>query len=398
MVTAQEAFKLIESSLSELKFNTPDKVPLEEAVCRVLSQDVLADRDQPSFDRVAMDGFALSGSSLSLDSWEIEELQRAGAPQEELKNRQNCYEVMTGAPLPKNCTTVIPYENTKIEKKRVSLNIESFEDKKNIHFKGSDYSKDQTLIKKGKTITSADIAVLASAGLTHVLVQKKLSVAFVSTGDELVAISDTPAPHQIRQSNSHAMRAELMAYFPFMNAEIIHLKDEEKEMTTNLERISQSYDLVILSGGVSMGKFDFVPKVLKEVGIQEIFHKISQRPGRPLWFGEKKGEAVFIGMPGNPVSCLMSLRKYVIEALKPKKTTLSGTLNEDVTFKKELTYFLPVKVSFDEALSCQRVTLNGSGDYYSLSKSDGFLELPKEKSLFKSGEVYPLYLWGGSRC
>jgi molybdopterin molybdotransferase len=180
---------------------------------------------------------------------------------------------------------------------------------------------------------------------------------------------------------------------------LFHYRDDEKEITEGLKTILQDYDLVILSGAVSEGKYDFVPKVLAELQVEKLFHKVSQRPGKPFWFGRRDNTVIF-ALPGNPVSAFTCAVRYILPFLQKQLGELqqpsegSARLTTDVIFKPNLTYFLPVKVSNTEggllATPCEG---HGSGDLANLNDADGFLELPRERVVFKENEVFPLFLY-----
>lgn len=399
MISVEQAEQAVFECIRHIVQSNKTRIPLEQSLGRILAQTISADRDQPPFHRVAMDGIAICSSASEQKSWSVESLQRPGEPQKSLQLKSNAIEIMTGAPLPSGCDCVIPYEHLNIKENTAELLPQfGFTPWQNIHQKGTDYVGGQELLFPGIKLSSAHLAVLASIGQTELDVFTSPRFAFISTGDELVKIDETPENYQIRQSNSCSMESELRSWGHFGRTEIFHLKDDEKTMTVELERICREFDVVVLSGGVSMGKFDFVPKVMKSIGAEEVFHKISQRPGKPLWFGRiKNTNTAIIGMPGNPVSSLISFRRYIIEALNiTRKQPTMGVLESNIEFKKPLTYFLPVKIFHDDGKTiCRPVKMNGSGDYYSLSQSDGFLQLDADQTSFAANDSYPLYTWGG---
>ncbi|MDA9793099.1 molybdopterin molybdotransferase MoeA [Bacteriovoracaceae bacterium] len=384
----------VRSVLYPLAINSID---LGDSIDHFLACNIFADREQPPFDRVAMDGIAINEASIENKQFKIAGIQAAGAQKLTLESLDECLEVMTGAILPKNTHIVIPYERITISGEVATLNIKnnSLKIKQNVHLKGSDYKEGQLLLSKNKKIKSPDIAVLASVGMSKVDVYRLPAVAVISTGDELVEVDQTPLEHQIRKSNSCALKAELICC-GFKQVDTFHLIDNEEQLAREIESILSKYPLVLLSGGVSMGKFDFVPKVLDQLGVNKIFHKVCQRPGKPLWFGQNQQRNVVMGLPGNPVSCLVSLRRYIIEALfQDYSISETAILNESITFKKEMTMFCPVTLtsSYGHAVATP-IKMNGSGDFYSLAKSDGFLEFDAEKEKFVKGENYKLYRWG----
>jgi molybdopterin molybdotransferase len=393
MITVKEAEKIIfEHILSQ----NMEGASLQKTVGRVLAEDLVADRDFPPFDRVTMDGIAIHFDSFKngQNIFTIENTQAAGAPALFLTNKTHCIEVMTGAMLPEGCDTVIRYEDLKIQDKKAEILIQTLDFQQNTHKKGSDKKQNDVLILKGQKITAAEISTAATIGKTTLQVVKKPTVAVISTGDELVDIPDMPLPYQIRRSNVYAIAALLDDAFK-IEAQLFHFVDDKALIVKGLETILNDFDVVILSGAVSEGKFDFIPNALNDLGVQKLFHKVSQRPGKPFWFGKLEHKAVVFALPGNPVSTFMCACRYVlpfIEAsmgLEPVRT--SGVLLEDVIFKPDLTYFVPVKIiSYHHAPIVKALTGNGSGDLANLNEADGFLELPKGKTEFKAGEYYPL--------
>lgn len=401
MITSKEAVNIVNGCLSELFSQLKiEETSIDHALGRLLAEDVVADRDQPPFHRVAMDGIAINSSDFltkKISTFSIVGVQAAGLEQLSLTADGKCLEVMTGAVLPLGCDTVIPYECLKISNQNATIN----DDYKvmvmnNIHQKGSDYREDSVLLKKGTYIKSPELAVLATVGRTSLKTYKLPSVCIVSTGDELVDISETPQSHQIRRSNSISLQQELKSFFPAMNIVTTHLKDDQTELYNELQKIISEYEVVILSGGVSMGKFDFIPSVLTDLKVQQRFHKISQRPGKPVWFGDVPGQSVIFGLPGNPISCLFSLRKYVVESLLKifgkASYSLELPISEDVSFQKEMTYFMPFCMNDDGTI--RAIKTNGSGDFYSVALSDGIVEFPSNESHFKKGNKYPILFWG----
>jgi molybdopterin molybdotransferase len=221
----------------------------------------------------------------------------------------------------------------------------------------------------------------------------------VSTGNELVEPGEPIAAQQVRRSNAYAVAATLRAR-GFGRVGDDHVPDDEEMLRERLKLHLTTHDVVILSGGVSMGKFDFVPKVLIELGVEEVFHKVAQRPGKPMWFGVgPHGQAIF-GLPGNPVSTLVCLIRYVIPAIAEAMGTRPVlherlALAAPVAFDLPLSYFLPVSIEHDawgRPWANPRPT-NGSGDFLSLAGTDGFVELPPGPNTYPKGFVAGLYRW-----
>jgi molybdopterin molybdotransferase len=344
-----------------------------------------------------MDGIAIAFESFEKGQrkFSIEEVQAAGQPQKSLIDKSNSIEIMTGSPLPYGTDTVIPYEAISIDNNVALVSESKVVKKQNVHLQGSDARLDELLLNKGIKLSSAEIALLASVGKSEVSVFKNLKAAVISTGDELVEIDQTPLPHQIRKSNSSALVAALNE--EGIEADSFHLKDDQAELTKNLKEILDNYELIILSGGVSKGKLDFVPRVLESLGVKKLFHGVSQRPGKPMWFGISSKNFVF-ALPGNPVSTFMCFHRYVrpwlIKSMNDSLKNQYAILAKDFSFDPQLTYFLQVKTQNENGkLMAYPMTGGGSGDFANLKDVDAFLELPLEQNEFKAGAVFPLYLF-----
>lgn len=396
MIEISEATKIINNSILNLPKTL---VPLEKAEGRVLRQKVIADTDFPPFNRVMMDGIAIKFDDYKegIKIFNIIGIQAAGSPQMTLEQKGNCLEAMTGAVAPIGSDTVIPYEDIDIDSANQTAKVQLNKIKKgqNIHQKGLDKKKGDLLISEGTLIGTPEIAVAASVGLMELWVAKNPSVAIISTGNELVEIHENPLPHQIRRSNVYAIASELKHFG--IKSDLFHLSDEKDKLNNELEKVLNNRELIILSGGVSKGKFDFIPEVLEELGVKKMFHHISQKPGKPFWFGVKEGEKVVFAFPGNPVSTFLCYHKYLVPWLKmslglnqlpPRKAILA----RDFSIKTSLTYFLQVKTNIDEngqILAYPKVG-RGSGDHANLLSSDAFLELPGNTFDFKKGEIFNL--------
>lgn len=391
MVSVEEAESIILSNPFPAR---TQNVPLEEAVGRVLAEAVFADRDIPPFDRVTMDGIAIRFASLTNQNqaFIIEGTQAAGQPPLKLRQTDHCIEVMTGAMLPEGTDTVIRYEDVSISDgiARVAAEVTKGQ---SIHVRGQDARQGQILLEPGLVLSAAEIALLASVGKKMVTVVGYPSTAIISTGDELVDIHDTPLPWQVRRSNSYALQAAFRRMQ--INATLFHIPDQRDALATTLADIFQRFQIVVLSGGISKGKFDYVPEALEKLGIRKLFQGVSQRPGKPFWFGKSSLNTVF-ALPGNPVSTYLCFYRYIkpwIEkstGLKPKPQF--ATLARDFKFQPPLSFFLQVKIENKEGrLLAHPDECGGSGDFVNLKDIDGFIELPKSRSEFQAGESFLFY-------
>jgi molybdopterin molybdotransferase len=344
-----------------------------------------------------MDGIAISIESFQNGQriFSVESMQAAGQPQQVLSDKKKCIEIMTGAPLPVGTDTVVPYEMISIQTKTASLSETKIERAQNVHQRGSDARQGDLLLSKGGRLSPAEIALLASLGKSEVRVYQPPRAAVISTGDELVEVNETPLPHQIRKSNSYALEAALQTLGA--NADSFHFKDDKEEIANSVKAILEKYELVILSGGVSKGKLDFVPEALESLGVKKLFHGVSQRPGKPMWFGASSKNFVF-ALPGNPVSTFLCFHRYVVpwltKSMYDPATDSAAILANDFSFGPPLTYFLQVKIKNENGkLMAYPTAGGGSGDFANLKDVDGFLQLPLEQNEFKAGEVYPAYLF-----
>lgn len=390
MISVEEASLIIQNNLWKGK---PEMVKLLSSLGRTLAEDALADRDFPPYDRVTMDGIAIAFESYQKGNrkFKIQGIQAAGMEQRKLNSPDDCLEVMTGAILPDNTDTVVRYEDIKAANGLAEVKSNSVQIGDSVHRQGSDAKANSIVLGKGTLISSAEVPLLASVGASEVLVQSLPGTAIISTGDELVDINSKPKKHQVRKSNVYAIAGSLEKFK--VRAALFHLLDDEKTIKHELENILASHDLIILSGGVSKGKFDFIPSVLEASGIQKHFHQIRQRPGKPMWFGTGNGKTVF-ALPGNPVSTFLCYYKYVepwlTGSLGVKSSITNAILDTDFTFEQALTYFLQVSVRIqDGQLLATPVPGGGSGDFVNLKDVDGFLELPEQQKQFRKGEVYP---------
>ena len=396
MVSVAEASAIIQNNLWTPK---AERVDLLSSLNRVLAEDVLADRDFPPYDRVTMDGIAINQDQFlkGLKKFKIAGVQAAGVPQMKLNSPDSCLEVMTGAILPEGCDTVIRYEDLKIENGYAEITIPSIKKGESIHRQGSDTKKSSIVMPKGSVISSAEIPLLASVGIARVSVQSLPHAAVISTGNELVKIEEQPEPHQIRVSNVYALAAALQQHN--LLPDFFHIQDEEENIRKTLEKVLSNYDLIILSGGVSKGKFDLIPSMLTAMGISNHFHQVKQRPGKPMWFGTGKGKTVF-ALPGNPVSTFLCFYKYInpwlTKSLGAEYSVPKVVLDSDFTFDPPLTYFLQVKIRNENGqYKATPIPGGGSGDFVNLRNVDGFIELPLERNLFKKGEVFPFISFRG---
>jgi len=368
----------------------------------VLRENVYAERDQPPFDRVTMDGIALASaaSAAGRRRFRIQGTQGAGEPPLSLASPEHCIEIMTGAVLPAGCDSVVPVERVRIESGMAEIEaIALAAPWKNVHRRATDQRQGALLLATGTVLHAPEIAVAASAGMARLRVSGQPSIIVISTGNELVEPGEPIAPHQIRRSNAYAVAAALRER-GFQRVAEDHVGDDAAALRERLSRHLRTHEVLVLSGGVSMGKFDLVPGTLESLGVRCLLHGVAQRPGRPMWFGTTgEGRAVF-ALPGNPVSTLVCLSRYVLPALYAAMGVRTESferiaLAAALEWTPALTGFMPVKVSHDDwgrpwATPCPT---NGSGDFTALARTDGFVELPPGPASLNKGFLTRLYRW-----
>ncbi|MEX2513202.1 MAG: molybdopterin molybdotransferase MoeA [Cyclobacteriaceae bacterium] len=390
MITVDEAIKLVMENPLPVSV---EKIKLSESLNRVLAQDIFADRDSPPFHRVTMDGIALRASMIDkTDVFPIEAIQAAGQEQLSLSQEEHCIEVMTGAVLPGNTDCVIPYEKILINDNKAKILSHSFSAFQNVHLKGTDAHQGDVLIPKNTLIHPGTIGVLATVGQSEIRVYKNPNIVICSTGDELVDISETPLPHQIRKSNVYMLQAALKNLG--IGAKTVHIRDDKAQLKKDLANLLEEHEILLFSGAVSMGKFDFLPEVLEELNIIKIIHGVAQKPGKPFLFGIDDLHRVF-GFPGNPASTLICFHAYfkpwLMQQLGKKITRHHASLSQAINFKKPVTYHVLVQVKSEgEILIVEPVSNSGSGDLVHLAEADGFLTLPADLEIFEKGSVFPL--------
>ena len=371
-----------------------EEIPFLKSIGRILKEEIVADRDFPPFNRVSMDGISIDYQQFKNGRrvFKIEGIQAAGSRQITLKDPKNCIEVMTGAILPNHTNTVIRYEDVTLEDGIATVNIDLIKEGQNSHNKGKDRKVNDLLITQNTKISAAEMGVLATVGKSVVKVAKQPKVMIVSTGDELVGVDQIPLEYQIRRSNVFT----LVSLLERLNipSETSHISDDKLIIKSKIESYLYEYDVVLFSGAVSKGKYDFLPEIFEELKVYKKFHKVMQRPGKPFYFGKTDTCTVF-GFPGNPIStfvnCLAYFYPWYHRSVGLEIIQETAILGEDVSFVPNLDYFLQVALENKSGnLVAIPVAANGSGDLASLANTDAFIQLPKDTTEFKKGIVYPI--------
>jgi molybdopterin molybdotransferase len=397
MLTPTQADKIISKSLPKY---TSQTISLNNSYGAILDEDVRADRDMPGFDKALMDGIAMDSAAWKKGRWTftIQGVQSAGNKPLTLKSNKNCFEITTGSVLPKGCDCVVPVEQIVMKGNEATIKdnakVERFQ---NLQLQASDRRKGDIVLRKGIRLFAPQIAVAASVGKTTLKIKQRSRIAIISTGDELVPVSAKPTPYQTRLSNSVFIKTTLDKEGLF-TSEMFHIKDDKAILKTKIKQIIHQFSVLVLSGGVSKGKYDYVPAVLKELGVKTLFHHVSQKPGKPMWYGMAKKNVPIFALPGNPVSTQACLVRYVIphlsKALGVKLNFPFVKLNEDVKIKTAFTFFLPVQIQMKGAESFAKpVFFDKSGNLSRLVETDGFVELEGGKHHFKKGYIARFYSW-----
>jgi len=345
-----------------------------------------------------MDGVAISFEAIEngVSTFRIKATQAAGDEPVEIEEHTECVEIMTGAMLPGSTDTVIRYEDLEMRAGLATLTTNAIRKGQNVHYKGKDKKQDDMVADVGEMVTPAIIGLVASVGESELRVKKLPRVVVLSSGNELVDVHQDPGPFQIRRSNNYTIEAVLKRHG--LSADMFHLPDDEEVIKEKLSFCLGNFDVILLSGGVSMGKFDYLPKALDALGVNQLFHKVAQRPGKPFWFGKHENGQLVFAFPGNPVATFMCLHRYFLPWLHAslganEKPQQKAVLSNRVNFQFPLKYFLQVKLFYNEycQLMATPVEGNGSGDFANLADTDAFMELSLERNEFKRGEVFPIW-------
>lgn len=384
MITIEKAYQTVLEKSYSLE---TEKIDFIESVGRILAEDVTSDIEMPPFDKSSMDGYACRRSDID-NTLEIIEIIPAGkTPTKEIGPNQ-CAKIMTGAPVPQGADFIAMVEYAEeIDGKHVKIN--KITQRNNISYRAEDVKVGQVVLQKGIKIEPQHIAVFASVGYTHVLVTKQPRVAIISTGDELVEPHKKPGISQIRNSNGYQLITQVKSCGAIAN--YIGIADDTPEDTFNkVSKALSENDLVLLTGGVSMGSFDFVPEVLKKAGIEILFDSIAVTPGKPTTFGVA-GKKICFGLPGNPVSSFIQFELLV----KPLIYKLMGLdfqpldiqMPIGIEYKRKKTdrkAYIPVFIKDGEVFP---VEYHGSAHIHALSFAHGIIAFPIGVDTLLKGET-----------
>lgn len=358
---------------------------LAEATGRILREEIATERPIPPFNRVMMDGIAIRSRSFhkGIRAFRIVGRVWPGRAEELAPLEEDaCTEVMTGAVLPGGYDAVIPYEEVEMEGGRARVKSGQVVAGQNIHRKGSDAPAGTLILESGSVLDAPRVAAIAGCGRNKVLVSEQPLVAVISNGDELVPPGSPIKEHQVYAINNLAIKS-LLERHGIRSVSTYHCGDDAGEIERVLADVLTVNDVLLISAGVSMGRKDLVPEVLEKLGVRRVFHRVRQRPGKPLYFGIREDHRLVFGLPGNPVSAMVCTRRYVLPALFRAMGARMGEgmmvkLARTIRFEPELTFFPPVRVLSDAAaeLVAEPVDYHNSGHYLALKNSTGFVEIP----------------------
>jgi molybdopterin molybdotransferase len=360
---------------------------------RIVAEEVRADRNYPPFNRSTRDGFALRAADAAQPSARLRLIgeSRAGVPFEGMVEPGTCVQIMTGAPMPRGANSIVMNEYARIEGEYVLLEQAARE---GAHFvlEGQETRIGESVITRGTRLSYAELAIAAQVGRSQLVVAQKPRVAILSTGDELVAMHETPKKYQIRNSNNVSLAAQVA----LAGGEPVMLGTAPDNLTELRAHIQKALDadMVALTGGVSVGKYDLVEQVLREMGAEFFFDTVAIRPGKPAVFGFCHGKPVF-GLPGNPVSTMVTFELFAVPAIellsghKPHALSLlKAKLAHPVNEKPPLAHFLPARVSWPECEPVVEVIhWEGSGDIGSVVCGNCFLVVHEAKLVYAKGEM-----------
>jgi molybdopterin molybdotransferase len=385
MITFEAAFKIVMESVFETRTET---IPFTDSSGRILDEDIKSDIDMPPFNRSAVDGYACHRIDIN-NELEVIEVISAGKKPLQIVGKNQCSKIMTGAIVPDGCDVVFMIEESE-NFSNGKIRFSGTDLKLNISVKGEDVRTGDVVLKKGKLIQPQDVAVMASVGHTKVNVKKKPVVGIISTGDELINPSDFPAISQIRNSNAYQLDAQVTRAGGTA-IEYGIAPDNENITYEIIQKAIHECDIVIITGGVSMGDFDFVPGVLIRSGVKILFDRVNVQPGKPTIFGVHS-KAIVFGLPGNPVSSFIQFEMLVRPLINsmmgytwiPREQKLPLAINYERKSSDRMG-LIPVFINKD--LEVVPVDFHGSAHITALSYSDGVITMkPGIRSLIK-GEV-----------
>ena len=391
MLSFEKALMIV---LSKAKQLPQERVSLSQSLGRILATDIPSDIDMPPHDLSAMDGYACRAIDRDRPLHVIETIPAGKMPQKTIQTGQ-CARIMTGAVVPRGADMVVMFEDTNLNDKDGSVEVSTKRDNPNIRRRGEDVRRGDIVLRKGTVIMPSTVAVFAAVGRPKVQVFRQPRIGIIATGDELVEPDKRPRNGQIRNSNGWQLAAQVKEsggipiYYGIVN-------DDPAALDRIIKKSLHDCDSIMLSGGVSMGDFDFVPDVFKKNKIRLLFENIAIKPGRPMVFGMSKNKCVF-GVPGNPVSAFVVFEMlikpflYRMAGHHYARRIVSCALTETITRRNgSRLEFRPIKFSPDGSITLP--DYHGSAHIHAYAKTDGIMVIPAGVTMIKSGTMVQVVL------
>ena len=392
MTNLEQALNIL--SANTIPFKT-EKVKLEKSIGRILAEDIVADRDYPPFNRAAVDGYAISMSDADkkITQYRVVETIFAGDFAKFKLRTGECYKIMTGAAAPESADILFRVEDSIADETYIVLPIVLAKPLLNISKKGQDATLGEVILSKNKIITIPMISTLAAVGKSEVEVIRMPNVVIITTGDEIVDIDESVELYQIRNSNSYILRA-MLSQWHIKPSVIRHVRDSHDAILRAVNK-NLNADIIITTGGVSMGDADYMPQVFESAGIKMLFHKLNIKPGKPVWVGKKENGPIVFGLPGNPFSVqtvFTILVQHYLNVCSGNTVELFKTykLNAERVKSSKLNEFFTVKKN-KETNSLFVVNNNGSGDITAGISSDGIALHPADIAVLKNGSLVKFF-------
>ena len=397
MISVEEALAILIDNLPKQKV---EQVPFRSAFGRILAENLVATSDIPPFHRSAMDGFAMIADDVQNTPIElvIKGESRAGEGMPGKLKSGEAVSIMTGAPVPDGADSVQMLERCTLSADGRTITVlEPVKAQENIASQGSEAKAGEVVLESGHRVGPSEIAVIATFGYSEIKVYKKPSVAILATGDELVEFDQSPRPDQIRNSNSYCLASQLRIMD--LDSQYLGIARDEKEDLRQKMIAGLEYDVLIITGGVSMGDYDFVQDVFKDLGIEILFSKVAIKPGKPTVFA-RRGDKLVFGLPGNPISALVTFECFVRPTLgrlcgmtDPELPRMKGELLADMKQSPGRMAFLPAWASWnEEGWKVEPLRWKSSADIIGFTHANATFIFPKNRDFLSRGETVELML------
>jgi len=397
MISVEEALGILLANLPERRI---DQIPFQSALGRCLAENLVATSDVPPFHRSAMDGYAVKAADVESAPVDlaIAGESRAGAGMPGKLKAGEAMSIMTGAPVPEGADAVQMVELCEVSSDGTSVRIlEPVRDYENIALRGSEAKAEEVVLESGHRVGPAEIAVMATFGYSQVKVYRKPSVAIFATGDELVEFDKGPRPGQIRNSNAYCLESQLR--YMDLEADYLGIVKDDKEILRQKMLAGLERDVLIITGGVSMGEYDFVRDVFHDLQLEILFSKVAIKPGKPTVFA-RRGDRLVFGLPGNPISALVTFECFVRPVLgrlcgmrRPELPRVKGELLGDMKQSPGRMAFLPGWAFWEESgWKVQPLKWKSSADIIGFANANATFIFPKNRDFLKRGETVELML------